>query len=512
MKKVRLPLVVLLFLVAYLTCIPVSYAYKEVSRYRAADGFTVVSYSQYWNTPDKLKEIYQELLNNYHGEEYKLLTRINIYPGPSPDGQDVAGHWFGSWRIVKDGYQLLPNRYINLYYGDTIKDVMGFARTLSHEYGHHFTYYYYFKKEKKPWSKWRTTEFAKVRGIARNPYIGTGEKIAHAWQVEEIAANDYVQIFGSINAKKSQAFKDIEERAKSGNMEYTYSNNIFNLSPQENPLLSLAADVESIREYWVGTEKQAKLYSNNPPRAPILSLEKVSNIGAQKKQYIFSWSEGSDEASSDLEYTLVRYNFSPVKGEFRISPVKTVNGGGNLRAVYGAVLTGNTYYWEVIPKDVQLFTVYLKDAKGLMVSSNSLAVDFTDAENPDYISVSVQEMNSGSYFKPRVKMNDKQLTFDVEPEIINKTTMIPFRAIFAELGAEVSWDASTRTIKAVKGDITLSLTVDEPVAVINEKIVELSVPPRIKNGRAIVPLRLVSEAFGAQVKWNPRLHLVNIDL
>ena len=38
-----------------------------------------------------------------------------------------------------------------------------------------------------------------------------------------------------------------------------------------------------------------------------------------------------------------------------------------------------------------------------------------------------------------------QIDFDVEPQIINDRTMVPMRAIFEAIGAEVNWDDSTKT-------------------------------------------------------------------
>ena len=50
-----------------------------------------------------------------------------------------------------------------------------------------------------------------------------------------------------------------------------------------------------------------------------------------------------------------------------------------------------------------------------------------------------------------VKLDDKQLTFDVPPQIIDGRTMVPMRKIFEELGASVDWNAETRTITSKKG-------------------------------------------------------------
>ncbi|MGC9125569.1 MAG: stalk domain-containing protein, partial [Caldisericaceae bacterium] len=48
--------------------------------------------------------------------------------------------------------------------------------------------------------------------------------------------------------------------------------------------------------------------------------------------------------------------------------------------------------------------------------------------------------------------------------------------------------------------------------IVNDKTVKLEAAPKITNGRTLVPIRFVAEAFGATVKWNPVFKLVTINL
>ena len=45
--------------------------------------------------------------------------------------------------------------------------------------------------------------------------------------------------------------------------------------------------------------------------------------------------------------------------------------------------------------------------------------------------------------------------------IVNDRTLVPLRAIFEALGAEVEWDDATRTVTATKGQDTVKLTIDD---------------------------------------------------
>jgi hypothetical protein len=47
--------------------------------------------------------------------------------------------------------------------------------------------------------------------------------------------------------------------------------------------------------------------------------------------------------------------------------------------------------------------------------------------------------------------------FDVSPRIENGRTMVPLRAIFEALGAQIQWDETSKTVTAVKDSTTSSL-------------------------------------------------------
>lgn len=102
----------------------------------------------------------------------------------------------------------------------------------------------------------------------------------------------------------------------------------------------------------------------------------------------------------------------------------------------------------------------------------------------------------------RVVMNGSPMSFDVPPVIINDRTMVPLRAIFERLGASVDWDGDTRTVTSSLGNITVRLTVGDSVMYINGTPVGLDAPACIIDDRTMVPLRAVSEAYGADVDWD----------
>jgi hypothetical protein len=102
----------------------------------------------------------------------------------------------------------------------------------------------------------------------------------------------------------------------------------------------------------------------------------------------------------------------------------------------------------------------------------------------------------------QVFVNGSLLIMDTPPVVVAGRTLLPLRAIFEALGAEVEWDAVLRSISATKGNVSLLLYIGNTTAQKNGVPVILDVPPQIINGRTLVPLRFVGEALGADVLWD----------
>ncbi|MCL2200527.1 MAG: stalk domain-containing protein [Oscillospiraceae bacterium] len=101
-----------------------------------------------------------------------------------------------------------------------------------------------------------------------------------------------------------------------------------------------------------------------------------------------------------------------------------------------------------------------------------------------------------------VLIDNQRLSFEVSPQIINGRTMLPMRAIFEAMGAEVEWRGETQTATARKGDTTVVLTVGSTSPTVNGVVVPIDQVGVIVAGRTLAPLRFVAEAFGGTVRWD----------
>ncbi|MDG0808473.1 copper amine oxidase N-terminal domain-containing protein [Cohnella rhizosphaerae] len=78
-------------------------------------------------------------------------------------------------------------------------------------------------------------------------------------------------------------------------------------------------------------------------------------------------------------------------------------------------------------------------------------------------------------------------------------TVVPFRAFFAALGGQVSWDDSTRTATATLDGSTATITTGASQFVFNGENYLLSQPASMSAGTLYVPLRPVSLPLGASI-------------
>lgn len=110
----------------------------------------------------------------------------------------------------------------------------------------------------------------------------------------------------------------------------------------------------------------------------------------------------------------------------------------------------------------------------------------------------------------KVFTSGEQVNFDVQPTIKEGRTIVPIRAIAESLKSKVDWNSADKTVILSKDGVQIKLILGEDIAYVNDKEVKLDVPAEISNGRTMVPVRFVSEAFKSTVKWEPEYQTVVI--
>jgi len=111
----------------------------------------------------------------------------------------------------------------------------------------------------------------------------------------------------------------------------------------------------------------------------------------------------------------------------------------------------------------------------------------------------------------KVTLYGKKLSFDQPPVIENGRTLVPLRAIFEALNAEVAWDGETQTVRAIRYGTYIELQIGSNEMKVNNRIITLDVPAKTINDRTMVPARAIAEAFGCSVSWDAENNAVIIN-
>ncbi|MGE5654715.1 MAG: DUF6612 family protein [Bacillota bacterium] len=119
----------------------------------------------------------------------------------------------------------------------------------------------------------------------------------------------------------------------------------------------------------------------------------------------------------------------------------------------------------------------------------------------DEVGISVD----GVFYKP-----------EVPAQIVDGSTMVPLRFLSTALGADVGWDEATSTAIVRKGYST-DLAITTPIHAVRDGRTKLEINGEIKDvklvrisDRLMVPLRFISETFGALVDWDGTTNTVVI--
>lgn len=107
-------------------------------------------------------------------------------------------------------------------------------------------------------------------------------------------------------------------------------------------------------------------------------------------------------------------------------------------------------------------------------------------------------------------VNGQTFTLEAAPVISSGRTMVPLRFVGESFGAEFTYEPLTKTIDITFGSDKITMQIGNKTASVNGTLVALDVAPYIVNGRTLVPIRFISEAFGAEVVWDGTTKTVTI--
>ena len=94
-------------------------------------------------------------------------------------------------------------------------------------------------------------------------------------------------------------------------------------------------------------------------------------------------------------------------------------------------------------------------------------------------------------------------SFEVAPRLVSGRTMLPLRAIAEALGMEVEHERATNTAILTIDDIIVTHVIGTNEITVNGETTTFDVASMVVESRTLVPVRMLAEAIGADVEWEP---------
>ena len=160
---------------------------------------------------------------------------------------------------------------------------------------------------------------------------------------------------------------------------------------------------------------------------------------------------------------------------------------------------GSYVFYRAVGFNIDQNTYTSVKYEGTEEEWNNVTVDREGNEVLQFISFSSDKTEEKII---RILINNKFLSTDQPPVLINDRTMVPLRAIFEALGATVDWNDTEKSVTAKKDNTSVYMQIGNNKITVNGNITELDVPAQIVNDRTMVPVRAVAEAFDCNVNWN----------
>lgn len=112
--------------------------------------------------------------------------------------------------------------------------------------------------------------------------------------------------------------------------------------------------------------------------------------------------------------------------------------------------------------------------------------------------------------KKDAEVNGDIVKLDVPPMIQKGRTLVPIRFVSESFGAEVGYVKEEQKVTVNLYGKLIEIYINRTTAKVNGQPVTLDLPAMIIQGRTLVPLRFVSENLGAKVDWDGKTQTITI--
>ncbi len=215
-------------------------------------------------------------------------------------------------------------------------------------------------------------------------------------------------------------------------------------------------------------------------------------------------------------YHLKGEDVEDVEINFFIGPLRTESGGNNYEGVNGKFFPTkeDLYIGSIAVKSGRYDTTMAIPPFGEALNGKMLPI--TPGTWSFYtVSSAGGEMTAKLAVTPNpdplLTVNERLIPAEVPPRVEQGRLLVPLRVLGSALGATIDWDEQSRTVlvNTKKAQLPADLPPKSIQLWINGNKANPEVAPRLYKNQVFVPARFVAESLGVQVQWNQQLKTVN---
>ncbi|MFX3632454.1 MAG: copper amine oxidase N-terminal domain-containing protein, partial [Candidatus Pristimantibacillus sp.] len=159
----------------------------------------------------------------------------------------------------------------------------------------------------------------------------------------------------------------------------------------------------------------------------------------------------------------------------------------------------------------RVYVVTIAEGQDERAATGTVGIDNMKLQYPGTAAPSIKNHIEMTIGKKNAIAGDKAITLDVPPLELKGTTYVPIRFVSEAMGATLKWDNKLNRVTVIKGSTMLEMVIGNKEIVVNGARSETQVAPIIRNGRTLIPVRLFSEKLGLKVIYDGKTKKITID-
>ncbi len=110
-----------------------------------------------------------------------------------------------------------------------------------------------------------------------------------------------------------------------------------------------------------------------------------------------------------------------------------------------------------------------------------------------------------------LKIDGSYLNCVVPPIVFNDYSVVPARDVFEKMGAKVDWSPVNQKVTVVYDGTKIELYINNKVVKKNGVKETMPIPPKLINGKTMIPVRYVAESLGFDVNFDSKTDTIIIN-